>query len=287
MADGKARKKKLIVTADDFGKTSAVNEAVIAAHDRGILTSTSLMVTGEACAEAVELAKHRPRLAVGLHLVLICGRAALPAADVPHLVDKHGNFSNDTFAAGVKYYFSAAARRELRREIFAQFEAFAATGLPFSHVDGHLHMHMHPTAFAVLVEAAHEYGVKHIRLPREGLLDTLRLRRTDIGRKLLWWSVFGLLSKYAARLMRDGGFRTPERVYGLLESGAMTEDYWLGLLPRLRSETNEIYCHPETGHRTTDNPFGERELAALLSDKIRQALAEHDFDLSTYADLAA
>ncbi|WP_141565564.1 ChbG/HpnK family deacetylase, partial [Anaplasma marginale] len=68
-------KRFAIVNADDFGISAEVNRAIVAAHDRGILTSTSLMVTGDAAAAAVELAKNRPELAVGLHLVLCCGKS--------------------------------------------------------------------------------------------------------------------------------------------------------------------------------------------------------------------
>src|SRR5690349_3437565 len=103
---------KVIVNADDFGYSEAVNRAIIQAHDEGILTSCSLMVNERACPQAVELARSRPRLAVGLHLVLICGRAALPPAEIPQLVDAAGNFSNVPFQAGVNYYFSAAARAQ-------------------------------------------------------------------------------------------------------------------------------------------------------------------------------
>src|SRR5262249_30717737 len=192
---------------------------------------------------AVELAKERPRLAVGLHLVLVCGQSALPPAEIPHLVDIERNFPYSPFVSGLRYYFSKQVPAALRREIFAQMEKVAATGLNFSHVDGHLHMHMHPTVFGILAEAAEKYGVRRIRLPREKLMHTLKLRRSNLGLKLLWWSVFQMLSIHAERRLRGRGFSTAERVYGLLESGAMTEDYLLGLLPQLSASTNEIYCH--------------------------------------------
>src|SRR5690242_5450713 len=69
LASGRAGEvRRLIVNADDFGMSEAVNEAIIRAHREGVLTSTSLMVTGAAAAEAVRLAKENPRLAVGIHL---------------------------------------------------------------------------------------------------------------------------------------------------------------------------------------------------------------------------
>jgi predicted glycoside hydrolase/deacetylase ChbG (UPF0249 family) len=127
----------MIVNADDFGFSTEVNEAIIRAHREGVLTSASLMVTGAAFDEAVRLARENPRLGVGIHLVTVMGRSALPTGQVPSITDEHGNFSSNPVIAGLKYFFSLRARRELRRELEAQFERFKSTGLPLSHVDGH------------------------------------------------------------------------------------------------------------------------------------------------------
>ena len=141
------RLRRLIVNADDFGISEAVNEAVIRAFTEGVLTSCSLMVTGEAFEHAVSLAHAHPDLAVGIHLVTVMGRAVLPPAAIPTLVDAAGNFVSNPTKAGLKYYFSPQARSELRQELRAQFDKFAATGLRLSHIDGHLHMHVHPVIF--------------------------------------------------------------------------------------------------------------------------------------------
>ena len=78
---------QIIMNADDFGASAAVNAAIIQAHRQGVLTSASLMVTGPAAAKAVALARQAPDLAVGLHLVVACGKSALPPDRIPHLVD--------------------------------------------------------------------------------------------------------------------------------------------------------------------------------------------------------
>lgn len=280
-------RKKLIVNADDFGYSTAVNQAIIKAFNQGVLTSCSLMVGEKAFDEAVELARLHPKLAVGLHLVLICGCSVLPPSEIPHLVDKNGNFPKDPFLAGVKYYFSSAAQKELREEIYAQVEKFASTGLPFSHIDGHLHLHMHPTVFKILSQAAEKFDVKRIRLPRETLMHTLKLRRGNLAMKLVWWSVFHLLSRHAKKILKNRGFNLVDRVYGLLESGAMTEDFWLGILPQIKTEFSEIYSHPEISALAPNstNLRGGEELAALLSENVRKTLKEHSFELINYFDL--
>lgn len=100
-----AQRKFAIINGDDFGFSSGVNRAIVKAHEQGILTSTSLMVTGEAV-EAVALAEAHPRLAVELHLVLVCGRAVLPPSQIPHLVDPTGQFLFNSVRAGLRYQFN-------------------------------------------------------------------------------------------------------------------------------------------------------------------------------------
>src|SRR4029453_6693151 len=94
------QKIPLIINGDDFGYSEAVNCAIIQAHREGVLTSASLMVNERAAAQAIELAKANSRLAVGLHLVLVLGRAALSHHEIPTITDAQGNFTNSSFQAG-------------------------------------------------------------------------------------------------------------------------------------------------------------------------------------------
>ena len=135
---------RLIVNADDFGRSHSINEAVIRAHQEGILTSASLMVNETGCDEAIRLAKENPKLGVGLHLTLLVGRSALAPEKIPGLVNPRGEFSNNPVGVGFRYFFNRRLRGQLRAEIHAQFDRFHATGLPLDHVNGHLHLHLHP-----------------------------------------------------------------------------------------------------------------------------------------------
>ena len=72
-----------MVNADDFGFTRDVNQGIIEAHQRGILTATTLMATGDAFEDAVRLARENPTLDIGAHLVLVGGGAALAASQRP------------------------------------------------------------------------------------------------------------------------------------------------------------------------------------------------------------
>ena len=261
----------MIVTGDDFGCSNAVNRAIIEAHQRGILTTASLMVGWDAFEEAVALARAHPRLAVGLHLVVICGRATLPAGRIPQLVDPLGRFSDSPVKAGLRYQFDPLAREQLRFEIRAQLEKFKRSGLQLSHVDGHLHMHMHPVVLKTLTDLADEFGIEAIRLPGEELGMTLRLDRSDSLRKAVYSWIFGRLRLTAGRRLKAARIQFADRVYGLLQTGRMTEEYLLGLIPQIRANRVEIYSH-----------LSAAELDAYLSPRVRAALDSSGFQLATY-----
>ncbi|WP_224090206.1 hopanoid biosynthesis-associated protein HpnK [Nostoc sp. MS1] len=273
-----------IINGDDFGFSGGVNQGIIRSHQQGILTSTSLMVTGDAAQEAIALAKTHPDLAVGLHLVLVCGRSVLPPEQIPHLVDSQGNFPNSSLLAGLRYQFHPAARAELRQEIRAQLTKFQESGLPLSHVDGHLHLHIHPVVLQILVELAQEFNIRFIRLPAEELGKTLKLNRQDLLTKLVWSGVFGGLRRYGEKLLTSHGIGFADRVYGLLQTGNVTEEYLLGLIPQIQADLIEIYCHPaqfQAGEPLNGPPgAGEAELAALLSQPVRELLTANGFELT-------
>jgi hopanoid biosynthesis associated protein HpnK len=169
---GAALSRRLIVNADDFGRDPAANEGITEAHDRGILTCASLMVNEPSAAAAVELARRRPNLGVGLHLTLVCGHGALSPEQAPHLVDGRGRLSDNAPKAGMLYFFSRAARAEVEREVTAQVQKFKETGLPLDHVNGHLHLHLHPVVADILLDHA-EVGDRRAALEPRPLLDEL------------------------------------------------------------------------------------------------------------------
>jgi hopanoid biosynthesis associated protein HpnK len=232
---------EVVFSADDFGLTESVNEAVQQANLRGVLTQASLMVGAPAAADAVERAKVLPGLNVGLHLVLVDGDSVLGHERLPHITGPDGRFSTNQAALGVRYFFSLVARRELRAEIEAQFAAYAATGLPLHHADAHKHMHLHPTVAGMMIEIGRRYGLKRLRIPAEPPA-VMRACGEKVG-----------LGDYAlytwTRLLRSQarGLEVPDQVFGIKWSGRMTRERIERLLPHLPPGRTEIYTHPATG----------------------------------------
>lgn len=259
--------KKLIVTADDFGAAVAVNEAVARAHQKGILSAASLMVAGEAAADAVARARNLPSLRVGLHLVLVEGRPVLPASSVPDLVDSSGHFRTDMARAGAAMFFRPKVRRQLAAEIEAQFAAFAATGLRLDHVNAHKHFHLHPTIAGGIVKAARSHRVRGARVPLEpqDVLGRIESHKPS--------GVVALTAPFARMLrarFRRAGIASPDNVFGLAWSGAMTADRLAGLITHLPDGLSEIYMHPATGPYPGSAPGYryEAELAALTDPRM-------------------
>lgn len=279
------RPPQIIVTADDFGRSQAINAAIIRAHREGILTCASLMVAGDAWEEAVELARATPTLAVGLHLVVSGGRAVLSPQRIPRLVDAHSRFPDDPLRLGLRYAFDRAARQELAAEIAAQFERFSGTGLPLSHVDGHQHLHVHPVVFRLLLPLARRYGARGVRVPADDVMLALRHDRRGAGAKAGWALGLALVLGWCRRQAQAAGLVVADRVYGIFQSGQMTEDYVVKVLCTLKVSTAELYFHPSleaTGEALGPNPG---DLATLLSSPVCQAIVERGLRLTTYGAL--
>lgn len=281
----------LVVTADDFGATAGVNAAVARAHRDGILTSASLMVRGAAAAEAVRLAHELPRLSVGLHLVLAQGEPAAPPEDIPSLVTPDGRFPDQPVLAGLRHAWAWCRRRgraEIAREVEAQLTAFAATGLPLAHLDGHLNIHVHPMVLPAILALAPRYGIRAMRLTRDDLRFALRHDRRHALRKRAESLVFRALAAWAAPRLRAAGILAPERVFGLHATGHVDEAYVLALVPRLGAGVSELYCHPAAGDAAAGQASYDHagELAALTSPRVRAALAAAGVRVAGWGELA-
>ncbi len=270
--------RRLIVNADDFGRSRSINAAVIRAHREGILTSASLMVNEPAFDEAVALARENPKLGVGLHLTLLMGHSTLPPKETLGLVNECGEFSNNPVKVGFKYFFQSGLRDQLRKELHAQFAKFRATGLPLDHVNGHLHFHLHPTVSEILIADAEQLGIRHMRLTREPFWMDVPLAR---GRRLyraMHAAVFYSLSWWAQSDFRRKKILHTKRVFGLLQDSHADEAYISKLLPILPPGDSELYSHPSL------DEF-KHEFDALISPRVKELVAQQKIQLIRYQDL--
>ena len=269
-----AKPRALIVTADDFGLHARVNLAVERAHRDGVLTAASLMIGAPAARDAVARARALPRLRVGLHLVLADGDAVAPRAGIAALLDEHGRFGDNMVRDGVRFFFLPHVRKQLAREIRAQFDAFAQTGLTLDHVNTHKHFHLHPTVLGLILDIGREYGMKAMRLPFEANAP-------------LWLRPW--IARVKARLDR-AGIAHNDYVVGIADSGRMDEAAWLAALADLPHGVGEIYCHPAVaGERALSDGMKtyrhEDELRALLSPKVARAIRAAGVRVGGFGDV--
>ena len=275
--------KKLVITADDFGAAVEVNDAVLDAHRNGILTAASLMVAAPAAADAVARAHAVPSLRVGLHLVLVEGKPVLPASQVPDLVDGQGNFRTDMARAGAAMFFLPSVKRQLAEEIAAQFAAFRATGLDLDHVNAHKHFHLHPTIAALMLSIGRDFGLKAARVPLE---PKETLSRVEAYKGSAIAAITRPFAQGLRRRFARAGIASPDAVFGLAWSGAMTRDRLQGIIRHLPEGLSEIYLHPATGDYPGSAPgyAYAREHAALLDPAVIEAAQNKEILLGGFED---
>jgi predicted glycoside hydrolase/deacetylase ChbG (UPF0249 family) len=160
-------KRCVIVNADDFGQSPGVNRGIIAAHEQGVVTSTSLMVRWPAAEEAAAYARAHPRLAVGLHL------------DLGEWVCRDGTW--EPLYEVVRQDDAAAVAGEVSRQL-AAFRRLV--GRDPTHLDSHQHAHQKEPVKGLMIELAGRLGV-----PLRGCDPTIRYfggfyGQTDDGRPL-------------------------------------------------------------------------------------------------------
>jgi chitin disaccharide deacetylase len=213
-----------------------------------------------------------------LHLTLLAGHAALPPAQISGLVDGSGRFSDSPVSVGFRYFFDRRLRSQLGREIAAQFERFQATGLTLDHVNGHLHLHLHPIVFDLLMTGAAAWGIRRLRLTFDPWRINRGLVRGHRLYRLSHYCIFRLLSARARPILGRLGIRHTARVFGLLQNGRVDEAYVSGLLGRLPPGDSELYSHPSLDE-------SKQEFNALVSPRVKAAVAAGGIQLIRYQDL--
>ncbi len=275
------------MTGDDFGLSVPVNEAVEQAHQKGILTSASLMVAAPKVDDAVARAKQLPTLNIGLHLVLSNGRSCLSASNIPDLVNADSEFSNKLVSSGIKMFFNANVKQQLKDEIRAQFEAFKATGLRLDHVNTHNHMHLHPVIFDAIMEIGKDYGMDAVRVPEEkplkSLIDTPKEKIT----RLATWLLLKPFTYRMKKQLAENNIKFNTNLFGLHHTGHMNLNTLVRILPNLENGLSEIYLHPATGSWDAVDPAAkdyefEAEYKALVHPRIKRIVEKFSIELTSF-----
>lgn len=279
---------RLIVNADDFGISKAINEGIVRAHRDGIVTSTSLMAVGRAFEQAVDYCHAFPSLDVGVHLALVAEKPLCRNAS--SLIGEDGRFPPRGSAVALRWLTGRIRRADVQAEWSAQIERVLAQGIAVSHLDSHQHVHVLPGLADLVLQLAEQYKIPFVRVPLEGQCCGKPHSMHDVQRRsgaMLLRILWGLARLVSARKSRSRSLD----FLGFQDGGRLDEVRLLRVFSRLQpGRVYELMCHPGL---TPDEPEIRRwdynhakELQALTSLRIRAAMIEQGIQLCTFAELA-
>jgi len=238
---------KLIVNADDFGRSREVNQGIIDGHVQGIVTSTSLMTDREAFDEAVALAKAHPTLGIGLHLDL----------------DRFFKVQHGTGRL-LEYKDPQLPMSEIVRETEKQILQVLSTGIPITHLDGHHHSHLRPELFATVAALAAKHKIPVVR----------------------WFSGFyeglypGADFSWTSDLLRRFGLKYTDTFFAGWEPVESSLPGYRYLDWKVAFKTAELMVHPGRGEA-----WREQELAHCTSPEVRQRIQDKGIELCHFGAL--
>jgi predicted glycoside hydrolase/deacetylase ChbG (UPF0249 family) len=242
------RPKQLVVNADDFGRSAAINQGIIEGHQNGIITSASLMTTREGFDEAVALARKNPKLGIGLHLDLD------GFFEVEHGVGRL-----------IRYKDPSLPLTAIAESTEAQLQKILASGLPIAHVDGHHHSHLRPELFATIAALTAKYKIKVIRYFKgfyEGMYP-------------------GISTGWVLDLAQRFGLKTVDTFFAGWEPVASSLPGYSYFDPAQDFAVGELMVHPGKGEE-----WREKELLHCTSSKTRAMLDNNNIQLINFTELS-
>lgn len=260
--------KQVIINADDFGLSEAVNYGVIDAYRKGVVSSTTLMVNQKAARHAISLLTQAPNLYVGLHVNLTTGYPVSKPETIPSLVKNDGSF------VGSKHF-------KTHEQLFDYHDAYTETKaqvLKFQELFGYLPTHIEPHSATdnysakALIDVAGEFGI-HVGVPFKG---NYFQGSSDVYKQLEYPT--DLTSKYGE----------------IIDCGVSVQDFISDEFRILHNHENgkvtELHFHPGyldqyvLDHSTLTLPR-VRDLATLTSPKLMNWFKSNNLELISFGDL--
>ena len=281
--------KKVIINADDFGLIQGVNEGIVEAHQEGILTSATLMANMPGFDQAVEMAGANPELGVGVHLNILRGQPLSPAQKVGSLLSRELRFIPSVSNLLYRMVLKRVSFDEVEREFRAQVERVQGTGIDPSHIDSEKHIHLIRPLFRIVIKLAKEYKINKVRFIQEYCVSS---RPGQMFKSMF----ISLSSTSMKKKMVQEGVRSPDRFYGVCDTGRITAAKLQGAFERAKEGVTEIMVHP--GFITQEmlelekqigpfyiNKYREKELNALLDKKLSKLIADLEIQLINFNQL--
>lgn len=278
---------RLIVNADDFGLSGAINEGIVIANRMGLVTSASIMPVGKAFEHALQKLGEAPKLDVGVHLTLVAEEPLIRKKST--LLNGGNRFPKDIASFMVAYFKGGIKLSDIRREWCAQIEKALDRGLAITHLDSHQHVHVLPGIAEITQELAEHYRVPFVRIPSESFKWYMFRDFRSAGRL-----AGDLALKTFCALSRNRTERTIScdmpRFLGFFFGGRLDAACLNRILEStIPGSTYELMCHPgfaplEPEYRKW-NYRHETELMTLASPGLRSELENKGIRLCRFSDL--
>ncbi|KUG21682.1 cellobiose phosphotransferase system ydjc-like protein [hydrocarbon metagenome] len=275
--------KYLIVSADDFGLTNALNEGIVKAYINGIVTCVNIMPSGEAFENAFALLKENGITETGAHLSLTQTHSLAGYKKVSTLITHSGNFHNDYKTFILKFISKKIDLSQAYFELKRQMEMLNATGLKITNLSSHENIHMIPSFLNLFIRLAKEFKVKAIRFPHGD--KSFHYGINMIYKKL----VLSFFERRMRKILNASEVMSPDHFRGFFDSGKMNENILLQIIKSLEKGTTELICHPGIlDHGLTKNcrfyNNCESELNALTSPRVKKLVEDKNIQLVSYGD---
>ncbi len=277
----KQTKKYLIVNADDFGLTEEINNGIIESHQKGIVTSVSLLATGEAFDHALKLIKENIGLGVGVHLALTHTSPVLPQRYIPTLLNRANRFYENCWEVILRLLTRKICLAEIEHEWEAQIKKVLDAGLLPTHLDSHQHIHIFPSLWSIVKRVCQQYRIHFVRYPLEENIAGC----ASFSHFLKWLCIRSLLNFIPIEKNNLDGKRA-DYFLGLGASGKMNEKNLNKYLSYLNQGVTELMCHP--GNKLLAGPYQhwnygwQTEREALTNPEIFHLIHQLNVNLINY-----
>lgn len=273
--------RELVVNADDWGAGTSVHEAVVRAHETGVVTSASVVVVGPEAEAAMRYAAARKTLGAGIHLALTEWPSAEPGAWTERGF-RHERMPEDYHRLAFALVRLRDVASLVETEWRAQYRRFVEFGLgPPVHADSHQHIHLWPVLWPVFLKLATEFGVRFVRVPRLGASPW----RVETGRFSRMPAAWALSAVSGARHpdVESHGLRTTDRVVGFMSGGGVDTNTAFRIVDSLPVGLTEWIAHPGATW-TRPKEKGEKETRVLCDPELARKMSDGGVRLVNFAE---
>lgn len=286
--------KKLIFSADDFGKCEEMDVAILKGFQNGVLTSTCIMANGENFDRAFgEILPQMSEIGMGVHLNIIEGKSLLNKTTQSMLCDLSGRYNK-----GYLYMLANSVDKKFLNEVEAEFRVQIEkilSCMTVDHINSHVHVHSIPAIFEITAKLAQEYGIKAIRTQGEvpyfaaNVSKYLQMGICDTGVNIVKNTLLNVFTPKNKETAKHHNLITNDFFTGLLFTGYMDKMTVLQGLKALKKRNGvvEVLVHPYLYKSEEEADIRKHTEYLLTQDEyIKTEIVNLGFEFSKFSDIS-